>query len=75
MKVSHSTNMYYTHTSALHHPSQLHKCHPVWTAKIHSRKLPKYPEHVSQAHLKQKQVLKFIIGFKGIILASNRTEN
>ena len=28
-KVSHSTNMYYTQTNALHHPSWLWQCHPV----------------------------------------------
>ena len=73
MKVSHSTNMYYTHTNALHHPSQLCKCHPVWTAEIHSRKIPNHSEHVCQICLIQEQVLKFIIGIKGITLSSNRT--
>ena len=29
----------YTCTNALHHPSGLCKCHPVWTAKIPSRKI------------------------------------
>ena len=75
MKVSHSINIYYTHTNTLHHPSQLCKFHPVWTAKIHSMKKPNHPEHVCQTHLKQEQVLKLIIAIKGITLTSNRTED
>ena len=75
MKVSHSTNMYHPCTNGLHHPSWLCKCHPIWTAKIHSRKIPNYLEHVCQTHLKQEQVLKFIIGIKRVTLAPNRTED
>ena len=49
------TGMYYTCTNALLHPLQLCKCHPVWTTKIHSRKIPNHPEHVCQPILNRNK--------------------